>query len=80
MVSVSDIKNGRYFWETASPNANNTGTANDFIENELPENTEVYFQDANYLEFKLEDGRHFSAAVFGNGDFTHHQAEFEFIK
>lgn len=80
MVSVSDIKNGRYFWETANPHADNTETANDFIENELPENTEVYFQDANYLDFKLEDGRHFSAAVFGNGDFTHHQAEFEFIK
>ena len=80
MVSVSDIKNGRYFWETANPHANNTETANDFIENELPENIKVYFQDENYLEFKIEDGRHFSAAVFGNCDFTHHQAEFEFIK
>ena len=80
MVTISDIKNGRYFWETANPHANNTETANDFIENELPESIKVYFQDENYLEFKIEDGRFFSAAVFGNGDFTHHQANFEFIK
>ncbi len=80
MVSISDIESGRYHWETANSHADNVETANDFIENELPENIEVYFQDANYLEFKLEDGRYFSATVFGNGDFTHHQIEFDFIK
>lgn len=80
MVSVSDIENGRYYWETVNPHANNTETAYDFIKNELPESIEVYFQDANYLELKLEDGRYFSATVFGNGDFTHHQVEFDFIK
>lgn len=80
MVSISDIESGWYHWETANSHADNAETANDFIENELPENIEVYFQDANYLEFKLEDGRYFSATVFGNGDFTHHQVEFDFIK
>lgn len=80
MVSISDIDNGWYYWETVKFSSCNTETANDFIENELPENIEVYFQDANYLEFKLEDGRYFSATVFGNGDFTHHQVEFDFIK
>lgn len=80
MVSISDIDNGWYYWETVNSHSCNTETANDFIENELPENIEVYFQDANYLEFKLEDGRYFSATVFGNGDFTHHQVEFDFIK
>ena len=48
--------------------------------NELPENVDVYFQDENYLEFIFEDGKYYSATIFGNGDFTHHQAEFEFIK
>lgn len=80
MVSISDIQNGKYYWETEYSHANNTETADDFIKNELPESIEVYFQDANYLEFKLEDGRHFSATVFGNGDFTRHQVEFDFIK
>ena len=80
MVSVSDIENGRYYWETVNPHANNAETADNFIKNELPESIEVCFQDANYLELKLEDGRYFSATVSGNGDFTHHQVEFDFIK
>lgn len=80
MVTISDLENGRYYWETEIPHANNTETADDFIKNELPESIEVCFQDANYLELKLEDDRYFSATVFGNGDFTHHQVEFDFIK
>lgn len=38
---------------------------------------DVYFQDENYLEFIFEDGKYYSATIFGNGDFTHHQANFE---
>ena len=37
-------------------------------------------QDENYLEFIFEDGKYYSATIFGNCDFTHHQANFEFIK
>lgn len=51
MVSISDIENGWYYWETENSHANNTVSANDFIENELPPNVDVYFQDENYLEF-----------------------------
>lgn len=80
MVSISDIQNGQYYWETKYSHANNTETANDFIENELPQNVDVYFQDKNYLEFIFKDGKYYSATIFGNGDFTHHQANFEFIK
>lgn len=80
MVSISNIQNGSYYWETEDSHANNTETANDFIENELPSNVDVYFQDKNYLEFIFEDGKYYSATIFGNGDFTHHQAIFEFIK
>ena len=80
MVSISDIQNGSYYWETEDSHANNTVSANDFIENELPSNVDVYFQDENYLEFIFEDGKHYSATIFGNGDFTPHQANFEFIK
>ena len=47
-------------------------------ENSLP-NVDVYFQDKNYLEFIFEDGKYYSATIFGNGDFNHHQANFEFI-
>ena len=80
MVSISDIENGRYYWETEYSHANNTESANDFIKNELSESIEVYFQDENYLEFIFEDGKYYSATIFGNGDFTHHQANFEVIK
>lgn len=80
MVSISDIENGQYYWETEDSHANNTETAYDFIKNELPSNVDVYFQDKNYLEFIFEDGKYYSATIFGNGDFTHHQANFEFIK
>ena len=80
MVSISDIESGSYHWETKDSHANNTETANDFIENELPPNVDVYLQDENYLEFIFEDGKYYSATIFGNGDFTHHQANFEFIK
>lgn len=47
-------------------------------ENPLP-NVDVYFQDKNYLEFIFEDGKYYSETIFGNGDFNHHQANFEFI-
>ena len=80
MVSTSDIQNVQYYWETKYSHANNTESADDFVLNELPENVDVYFQDENYLEFIFEDGKYYSATIFGNGDFTHHQAEFEFIK
>ena len=53
MVAISDIEKEEYYWETTSSHANNTETTNDFIENELPENIKVYFQDENYLEFRL---------------------------
>lgn len=80
MVSILDIENGRYYWETEVSHANNTESADDFIKNELPSNADVYLQDENYLEFIFEDGKYYSATIFGNGDFTHHQANFEFIK
>ena len=80
MVSISDIENGQYYWETEISHADNTESANNFIENELPPNVDVYLQDENYLEFIFEDGKYYSATIFGNGDFTHHQANFEFIK
>ena len=80
MVSISNIQNGSYHWETEVSHANNIERAYDFIENELPQNVYVYFQDENYLEFIFEDGKYYSATIFGNGDFTHHQANFEFIK
>ena len=80
MVSISDIENGQYYWETENSHADNTESANNFIENELPPNADVYFQDENYLEFIFENGKYYSATIFGNGDFTHHQANFEFIK
>ena len=79
MVSISDIESGSYHWETKDSHANNTETANDFIENKLPPDVDVYLQDENYLEFIFEDGKYYSATIFGNGDFTHHQANFEFI-
>lgn len=80
MVSISDIQSGQYYWETEVSHANNIVSADDFIKNELPPNVDVYFQDENYLEFIFEDGKYYSATIFGNGDFTHHQANFEFIK
>ena len=80
MVSISDIENGWYYWETEFSHANNIVSADDFIKNELPPNVDVYFPDENYLEFIFEDGKYYSATIFGNGDFTHHQANFEFIK
>lgn len=47
--------------------------------NELPNDIEVYVRRGNYLQIELEDGRCFSVLVFGNGDFCHHQAEFELL-
>ena len=40
MVTLSDIENGYYYWDTENSHANNTVSAN-----ELPENVDVYFQD-----------------------------------
>lgn len=80
MVSISDILSGQYYWETEVSHANNTETAIDFVDNELPQNVDVYLQDENYLEFVFNDGKYYSVTIFGNGDFTHHQAHFKCIK
>ena len=79
MVSISDIENGWYYWETENSHANNTVSANDFIENELPSNVDVYFKYENYLEFIFE-GKYYSSTIFCNFDFTHNQANIEFIQ
>jgi len=50
-----------------------------YDETDLISNITGDYVDKNYLEFIFEDGKYYSATIFGNGDFTHHQAEFEFI-
>lgn len=79
MVTIQDIEDGGYLWETDNPHADNVETTNDFIENELPNDIEVYVRRGNYLQIELKDRRCFSVLVFGNGDFCHHQAEFELL-
>lgn len=79
MVTIQDIENGGYYWETMEPHANNHVTMSDFIENELPDDVIIHSVDGTLAEIELPDGRMVHVYVYGNGDFTHHRADFESI-
>lgn len=79
MVTIQDIENGSYYWETMESHANNHVTMSDFIENELPDDVIIHSVDGTLAEIEFPDGRIFHISVYGNGDFTHHRADFESI-
>ena len=69
-----------YKWHTIEPHNNNEETMNDYLENHLPDEFEVIFEDGTYAEIQNKNTRQiFGVRASGDGDFTHHKIEFEFV-
>ena len=69
-----------YRWHTIEPHNNNEETMNDYLENHLPQCFDVIFEDGTYAEIQNRNtGQIFGINASGDGDFTHHKVEFEFI-
>ena len=69
-----------YKWHTIEPHSNNEETMNDYLENHLSDEFEVIFEDGTYAEIKnKETGVIWGVNASGDGDFTHHKVEFEFV-
>ena len=67
-------------WHTIEPHPNNETTMNDYLENHLPQCFGVIFEDGTYAEIQNKNtGQIFGVNASGDGDFTHHKVEFEFV-
>ena len=69
-----------YKWHTIEPHNNNEETMNDYLENHLSDEFEVIFEDGTYAEIKNKNtGAIWGVNASGDGNFTHHKVEFEFV-
>ena len=74
------IKMETYKWHTIETHNNNEETMNDYLENHLPQCFDVIFEDGTYAEIQNKNtGQIFGVNASGDGDFTHHKVEFEFV-
>jgi hypothetical protein len=70
-----------YVWKTRDCHFNNQQTMQDFIENHVPENFEVFFIDGTYAEMKNKlNGSIWGIHASGNGDSYNHKVRFEFMR
>lgn len=78
-MSIEDIKNCECIsFETLAP-MDNIDSAEWFKENILPDEAEIIHDDGNYFEVCVE-GKIFSCNIYGDGDFYHNVANFNFLK
>ena len=74
------IKMETFRWHTIEPHPNNETTMNDYLENHLPQCFDVILEDGTYAEIQNKNtGQIFGVNASGDGDFTHHKVEFEFV-
>ena len=78
-MSIEDIKNCECIsFETLAP-MDNIDSAEWFKEIILPDEAEIIHDDGNYFEVCVED-KIFSCDIYGDGDFYHNVANFNFLK
>lgn len=69
-----------FTWHTIDPHNNNEETMNDYLENHLPNEFVVIFEDGTYAEIKhKQSGAIWGVNATGDGDFIHHKVTFEFV-
>ena len=74
------IKMETFKWQTVEPHNNNEETMIEYLENHLPQCFDVIFEDGTYAEIQNKNtGQIFGVNASGDGDFTHHKVEFEFV-
>lgn len=77
----NSVKMETYKWHTAEAHPNNEETMNDYLENHLPQCFDVIFEDGTYVEILNKNTKQiFGVHASGDGDFTNHKVEFEFIR
>ena len=80
MDNDNKFKMETYRWHTIEPHNNNEETMNDYLENHLSDEFEIIFEDGTYAEIKNKNtGAIWGVNASGDGDFTHHKVEFEFV-
>lgn len=69
-----------YRWRTAEPHPNNETSMADYLDNHLSDAYEAIFVDGTYAEIRNKaTGAIWGVNASGDGDFTHHKVEFEFV-
>ena len=69
-----------YKWRTIEPHSDNEVTMNDYLENHLPQCFDIILEGGTYAEIQNKNtGQIFGVNASGDGDFTHHKVEFEFV-
>lgn len=67
-------------WYTENSHSDNTETMCDYLENHLPDEYDILFQDGSYAEiFEKSSNRIWGCHASGRGDFNNHKVSFEFI-
>ena len=80
LYGVYSYRMETFRWHTIEPHPNNEATMNDYLENYLPQCFDVIFEDGTYAEIQNKNtGQIFGVNASGDGDFTHHKVEFEFV-
>ena len=65
---------GSFSWTTDYYHNDNAYTMNDFIENHLPDDVDVYLEDGSYSEVRI-NGVNYALDAKGNGDSYNHIVE-----
>lgn len=66
-----------FYWYTEQPHSDNNETMTDYLDNHLPLEFTIVYQDGTMAEVRnSETGEIFEAHASGNGDFFNHKVEF----
>jgi len=79
-LNIADVS-GSFYWGTDYYHHDNAFTMQDFLNNHLPADFDVIFEDGSYAEVQ----QHATDAIFsldakGNGDSYHHVVNWHFLR
>ena len=79
-LNIADVS-GSFYWETDDYHYDNVFTMQDFLNNHLPADFVVIYEDGSYAEVQ----QHATDAIFsldakGNGDSHHHVVNWHFLR
>lgn len=77
-VNIAGVLNGIYYWNTTHYHPDNSFTMNEFIEDHLQDDADVYLQDGSYAEVRV-NSVNYSLNAKGSGDCYNHIVEWEIV-
>lgn len=67
-----------FYWKTEKPHADNNETMNEYLNEYLPLEFKVTYQDGTMAEIKNDEtGEVYEVHASGDGDFFNHKVEFK---